>query len=99
MDEELADAAARELEEETALTGIRLRQFHTFGECGRDPRGRHISIVFWGIAEPGSGEQVKGGDDASEARWYKTDNLPERLSFDHSKIIDMAVNTLLSPLK
>jgi 8-oxo-dGTP diphosphatase len=43
MDEELDDAVARELAEETALTGVRLEQLRTFGKCGRDPRGRQIS--------------------------------------------------------
>ena len=34
IDEELEDAVARELAEETGLTGIRLEQMHTFGRCG-----------------------------------------------------------------
>jgi len=42
MDEELEDAAARELQEETGLTGIMLTQLYTFGKVGRDPRGRTI---------------------------------------------------------
>ena len=51
MDEELEVAAARELAEETGLTNIKLRQMQAFGKCGRDPRGRNISVVFTGICE------------------------------------------------
>jgi 8-oxo-dGTP diphosphatase len=49
IDEELEDAVARELQEETGLTGIPLEQMHTFGTCGRDPRGRQITVVYMGI--------------------------------------------------
>ena len=42
IDEELDDAVARELQEETGLTGVQLEQMHTFGKPGRDPRGRHL---------------------------------------------------------
>ena len=52
MDEELADGAARELAEETGLVGVKLEQMHTFGTCGRDPRGRVISVAFVGTVEP-----------------------------------------------
>ncbi len=36
IDEELEDAVARELAEETGLAGVKLEQMHTFGRCGRD---------------------------------------------------------------
>ena len=49
LDEELQDAAARELEEETGLTGVHLEQMRTFGTLGRDPRGRMITVTFMGI--------------------------------------------------
>ena len=46
MDESLEDAAHRELKEETGIKAGRLRQLHTFGAPGRDPRGRTISVVY-----------------------------------------------------
>ena len=36
IDEPLEEAVARELAEETGLTGLELRQLHTFGDPGRD---------------------------------------------------------------
>jgi len=93
IDEELADAAARELAEETGLTGIPLEQMHTFGTLGRDPRGRQITIVHMGIAPTGR-TRVAGGDDAAEARWFDIDRLPENMAFDHAEVVAMAVGRL-----
>jgi len=90
IDEEIEDAAVRELYEETGLAGIKLRQLHTFGKCGRDPRGRQITIAFIGIAEKGT-EKLKAGDDAAEARWFDIEKLPENLAFDHDEVLKHAV--------
>ena len=93
MDEELHDAAVRELAEETGLTGGKLEQMYTFGTVGRDPRGRQITICFLGIA-PKDNIAVKGGDDASEAKWWPVNALPELLAFDHSQVIAMGLTRL-----
>ena len=93
MDEELEDAAARELYEETGLRDVPLKQMHTFGKCRRDPRGRQITIAFMGIAEKGS-PKVTGGDDAAVARWFDIDNLPPDMAFDHNDIAQFAVRKL-----
>ena len=89
MDEELHTAAARELAEETGLGEVRLQQLHTFGTVGRDPRGRIISVVYWGIVETGKME-VTAGDDAAQAKWFDIDQLPH-LAFDHDDVVKMAV--------
>jgi len=88
MDETLETAVARELEEETGLRGIALRQLHTFGDPGRDPRGRTISVVYWGHVRETSA--VAGADDAADARWWPVSDLPE-LAFDHAVIIEHAL--------
>jgi len=92
MDEELKDAAARELEEETGITNIDLRQMQTFGRCGRDPRGRNISVVFMGIAQETG--RPKAGDDAASAGWFDIRKLPGGLAFDHSEVIKSAITRL-----
>lgn len=95
MDEELEEAAARELQEETTLTGVKLEQFRTFGQIGRDPRGRLITVTFMAIVS--SQPTVKGGDDAEQAHWFNIDELPE-MAFDHGQVIQMAAAAIKSKL-
>jgi len=90
IDEELEDAVARELAEETGLTGVQLEQIHTFGRCGRDPRGRVITVTFMGIATEGKTE-VKAGDDAAKAQWFDIEKLPKELAFDHNEVVKFAI--------
>jgi 8-oxo-dGTP diphosphatase len=84
MDELLVEGCRREVEEETGLKVQKLTQFKTYDAIHRDPRGRTISVVFYGIEE--NGFSVKGGDDADFAAWFPVDHLPE-LAFDHALII------------
>jgi 8-oxo-dGTP diphosphatase len=93
IDEELEAAAARELAEETGLEGVALQQMHTFGRCGRDPRGRQITVAFMGIVEGGA-QKVKAGDDASDARWFDIAALPKDLAFDHNEVAKFAIAKL-----
>jgi 8-oxo-dGTP diphosphatase len=79
IDEELEDAVARELAEETGLTNIKLEQMRTFGKCGRDPRGRQITIVFMGIVTKGR-TKIKAGDDAAKAQWFDIEKLPKDMA-------------------
>ena len=90
MDEELKDAAARELAEETGLTGVKLTQLQTFGKCGRDPRGRNITVAFIGVTR---NNKIKSGDDATEAQWFDIDKLPE-MGFDHNDVATVAIARL-----
>jgi len=93
IDEELDDAVARELAEETALVGVPLEQIHTFGNVGRDPRGRVITVVFMGIATKGR-NKLKADDDAAEARWFDIGKLPKDLAFDHNEVVRFAIKKL-----
>ena len=93
MDEELEDAVVRELAEETGLTDVHLEHMHTFGRCGRDPRGRQISVAFIGIATKGA-DKIRGGDDAQEAKWFDIEELPGDLAFDHNEVIRLGVKKL-----
>ncbi|MHA6280630.1 NUDIX domain-containing protein [Salinimicrobium sp. CAU 1759] len=92
-EEPLQDGARRELEEETGLKVQKLQQLHTFGTPGRDPRGRTISITYWG--EVDREEEVRGNDDAVEASWFELKDLPE-LAFDHSEILQLAQKVYFS---
>jgi len=92
MDEDLKDAAARELAEETGLQGVRLEQLGTFGRPGRDPRGRVITVVYTGIAEKGF-ENLEAADDAAAVEWFDVENLPQ-MAFDHDEIARCAIENV-----
>jgi 8-oxo-dGTP diphosphatase len=92
MDEDLPEAAARELAEETGLKNVPLEQLHTFGKPGRDPRGRTITIVYFGIAGT-DWQQARAADDATEVQWFDVDNLPP-MAFDHDEIARCAIERL-----
>jgi 8-oxo-dGTP diphosphatase len=89
-DEALLDAAIRELEEETGICNVNLKQFHTFGNPGRDPRGHCVSIVYYTKIE-NRDIRMQAGDDAKDAKWFDINKLPT-LAFDHSEIITLYLN-------
>ena len=95
IDEDLDDGAKRELEEETGIENIDLIQFKSYGKPGRDPRGRTISVVYYGFIVD-QNMKIKAGDDAAEADWYNLEKLPE-LAFDHEAIIDDFVRVHIVP--
>jgi 8-oxo-dGTP diphosphatase len=84
LDEDLPDACARELQEETALKPAELVQIGAFGKPGRDPRGRNVTVAFLALTAPGA--VAAAGDDAAGARWHDVDKLPP-LGFDHADIV------------
>jgi 8-oxo-dGTP diphosphatase len=92
MDEDLPEAAARELAEETGLQGVHLEQLRTFGAPGRDPRGRTISVVYFGIAEENR-LQIKAASDAAEVGWFDIESVPA-MAFDHDEIARYAIGML-----
>lgn len=86
MDETLLEAAKRELFEETGIAETDLKQFYTYGDLNRDPRGRTVSVVYYAFVNQNNTNEV-AGDDAAETNWFSLKNLP-RLAFDHQKIIN-----------
>lgn len=75
-------AALREAEEETNLKVNDLRQFHTYSNPDRDPRGHTASTVFIGKADGAP----TAGDDAARVELFTRDELPT-LAFDHAEIL------------
>ncbi len=86
IDEELEAAANRELLEETNAKNIKLTQFRTYGTIGRDPRGRTITVIYYGFIQNNDTQIIQAGDDAEKAQWYDIESLP-KMGFDHNKII------------
>ena len=90
MDEDAEACAIRELKEETGLEIRSMKQVGAFTEVNRDPRGRTVSIAFYAVIEK---SEVKGSDDAAQARWFSIDSIPP-LAFDHEEILRMALEKI-----
>lgn len=92
VDETLDEAARRELQEETGLRDIYLEQLYTFGDLGRDPRERVVTVAYYALVNL-QGHDVKASTDARNAAWFNINDLPG-LAFDHEQIIDLALQRL-----
>jgi len=102
-EERIRDAAIRELREETGISDSKgqippamLASFiedsrtRVFDAPNRSLRGRVITHAFlFRLPERRQLAQVKGGDDAAHARWYRLGELrPDMLFEDHWAIIE-----------
>jgi len=96
IDEDLEQAALRELKEETGISGVYLEQLYTFGKPDRDPRERVITVAYYTLV-PIDRLSVAAGSDARETGWFNIEALPE-LAFDHRQIINKAKQRLRAKL-
>ncbi len=102
VDENLEDAAYRELGEEAGVgrDDVILEQLAAYGEPGRDPRNRVVTVAW--LALGADLPEPTAGSDAAEARWVpvasalrsgdvgesgESGGLGERLAFDHHRIL------------
>jgi 8-oxo-dGTP diphosphatase len=81
--ESVETAARREAQEEVRLTVELIEQFHVYSDPKRDPRQHTLSIVF--IAQANG--KPKAADDAKEVGVFHLWEIPEKLCFDHDRIL------------
>lgn len=81
--EKVEDSVVREVFEETGLRTKIVDFIGIYSDPNRDPRGHVVTIAY--LLEEIDGK-LKGGDDASDAKFFDLNALPE-LAFDHDKII------------
>jgi 8-oxo-dGTP diphosphatase len=101
-DEDLEDAARRELAEETGVRDdIHLEQLCSYGTPGRDPRVRTVSVAYLGMSPEVS--NPVGASDAANARFWPVADLNgdrgPSLAFDHDSIVADAVERARSKLE
>ncbi len=95
--ESLEDSARRELREETSVSDVYLEQLYPFGDPGRDPRTRVITVVYYALLRADQ-LHLRAGDDASDAQWFPAYGHPS-LAFDHDQILDYTRQRLRSKLE
>lgn len=95
--EDIADAAVRELAEETGVVvaAAELAPPKFYAAPGRDPRGRYVSFAH-PITLSGARPVATAGDDATEAWWcpIPTALTEIPLAFDHRRILTEAVEAI-----
>jgi 8-oxo-dGTP diphosphatase len=84
--ESVETAAVREAKEETGLDVELKGLVGVYSDPRRDLRKHTISTVFWG--ECAFSQAPSAGDDAAEALFFRLEELPEPLAFDHAEIIN-----------
>jgi 8-oxo-dGTP diphosphatase len=94
-DEDLPEAARRELAEETSVAVDEIVQIGAYGRPHRDPRGRTVSVVYGAVLK--RPPTARAADDAAAVRWFPVDALPDDLAFDHAEILQDALPRLAAP--
>ena len=84
-EETAADAAVRETREETGLSVKTEKLLGLYDDPGRDSRNTVTAAFLCSIS---GGEKPAPGSDAVEAKFFPLDSLPEKIAFDHRKIIE-----------
>jgi 8-oxo-dGTP diphosphatase len=96
-DESLEEAVTRKLLNEAGVHINYLEQLYTFGLPRRDPRGRVVSVAYFGLVNP-TNFKLSTTADAEDVGWFNIKELPP-LAFDHDHIIGEAVKRLRSKIR
>jgi len=83
--EDLDEAAYRVLKERTGMDDVYLEQVRGFGEMGRHPAARIVTIAYCSLINIQHHELKKMDN---ELHWHRVVTLSE-MAFDHKKILDI----------
>ncbi|MCX2861588.1 NUDIX domain-containing protein [Paucibacter sp. PLA-PC-4] len=100
LDVDLMACARRKLLEKTAVSSPYLEQLGSWGSATRDPRGWSATHAYFALI-PTQDIQLAKGANAADVAWFKVDDLLKRprLAFDHSEILQTAVERLRSKVE
>lgn len=89
-EEDLDTSAYQILKQRTGLNDLYLEQVHTFGEVGRHPAGRVVTVAYCSLINI-QHHRLKILD--NELHWHEVDNVTD-LAFDHQKIFEACYSWL-----
>ena len=93
IDEDLSQAAIRELKEETGIgNDLYFKQLYTFGKADRDPRMRIITTAYMTLARFSDIRRPVAGDDAAEAEWFTVSRTEEESSENEKSFLVLLEN-------
>ena len=95
-DESLDDAACRILRKLTGLDSVYMKQSYCYGDVGRDPGDRVISVAYYAltsIRDIDSDIVMRNG-----VHWHSVSRLPD-LIFDHNAMVKKALSDLQNDIK
>ena len=95
-DEELNDGLKREITEKTGLTDIEYILSNVYGELNRSPVYRMVAISYIGLIDRYKVEINQETLKTSDAKWFSLDEIPEKLAYDHKKILEDSISKLKS---
>jgi 8-oxo-dGTP diphosphatase len=93
LDESLDSAAQRQIEETLHVSNVYLQQLYSFGEPGRDPRQRVISVTYFALVSKDRLPPNSIKDTSGATAWHSVYDLPP-LAFDHAEILNYALTRL-----
>lgn len=97
--ESLDQSASRILHELTGLTDVYMEQYYAFGEVGRHPQGRVVTIAYYAMLRLGGDKILKPLTNyAKKAQWININELP-KLAFDHQYIFDKGLEKIKRRIK
>ena len=88
--ESVDEAAKRVLKQLTGLDNIYMEQLHCYGDPGRDPGGRVVSIAYFALIRIENNDKLLK---EHQAEWFSFDKFPP-LVFDHQEMVKNAIERL-----
>lgn len=99
LSEPLDDAAKRVLYEKTHVKDVYLEQLYTFGDPGRYPNARVITVSYFALIRSDDIQLSHESDiNIQQVSWHPVYNLPQ-LGYDHKEIIEHALKRLRDRLE